>query len=334
MVDIRTNSKYTLTVKDVILILIFLGAVGVNIFYSVSEESFAGVSTIIEQTIILTLSFVGLIEVASHIGWTLLVPDFFEYGLEKRRKQEIQVCMDEYFIRDKNFINNYNHEQIEFILSQLGINIKQLEKIHLELIRMRCMPLKSIEDAQEKLRLCIKTGDPLVINQDDIDSSQLVYTSVKYYINLTDAMYIPDYCQEFASILTFLINENQNLSSFDKIVIPHDSNFLLGVEVAKRLGKPVVKIRHDKGRVKRDQRWDGNLKGSDRVIIVHDVLVTSEQVKHALNVLPKSCLVVGFFCIIARQEWDGVKQLENRNLPVRSVITLNDEDICDLLKEK
>lgn len=50
-----------------------------------------------------------------------------------------------------------------------------------------------------------------------------------------------------------------SLSTFDKIVIPCDSNFILGVDVGKLLGKPVVHMRQNKGRIEREKCWDGKL---------------------------------------------------------------------------
>lgn len=191
-----------------------------------------------------------------------------------------------------------------------------------------------MDDAKQKIIEYIKCDEkPMVIHQDQVDSSKLTHGQVKYFVNFIDSMFLPGYCSEISSILAFLIKENVEIAAFDKIVIPHDSNFMLGVEVGKRLGRPVVKMRYEKGRVEQAQCWDGELKRTDRVIIVHDVLVTADQIVHAIEKIPNTCHVVGLFCLLERKEWSGIEKLGKKGIKVHSILSVNDHDIKAMIED-
>lgn len=327
-------TKYKMTLKDYILLIIFIVLVMVNIGTYIYQNGFENMGGIIEQTIFIMLSFVTLVDIASYANWNILVPDFFEFAKEKKHTKDVQVYIQKYFKEDVNFLQDYSQERISFILSQLGISKDQLDKIRLELIKMRCIPLKNMNDAQRKVKSLVISDYPIIIDQDRIDSSKICYKKVKYYINTMDIMFIPDYASELSSILAFLIAEKANLSTIDKMVIPHDSNFLLGVEVGKKLGKSVVKIRYKEGKIETEKCWDGNLNPTDRVIIIHDVLVSGDQITDAIHKLPDSCTIAGIFCLITRKEWDGKKKLMQKGIPCYEVLEIDDEDIRKLRKEE
>lgn len=313
------GSKYKMTRKDWVYLLIFFLALGVTIGYDIFYNGFSGVGRLIEQVIILILSFVTLVDVAYCFNWNILVPDFFVHAKEEKHKKEAESYIEEYIKEDINFFQDQSEEKISFIMSQLGINKNQLDKIRLELIKMRCMPLKTLDDAKRKLECLAKNDEPIVIDQKRYDSSKICYKEVRYYINTMDIMFIPDYASELSSVLAFLISENADLQAIDKLVIPYDSNFLLGVEVGRQLGKPIVKMRKGQGKILTEQCWDGKLSPGERVIIIHDVLVSGEQIIDTIHKLSqKNCSIEGFFCLITRT---GPK-LEGR------------EKVCEALGEK
>lgn len=328
------NSKYKMTCKDIFHVVVFGGLVILNMIQHIKQNEFVSAGMIIEQTILIILSYVGLVDISSHIGWSIFVPDFFVVSQDQKRKEEVHSCLNEYFKNDINYIQDYDQERMNYLISQLGISVSQLDKICLDLIRMRCMPLKSLNDAKKKINFLV-TGDyPIVINQEKIDSSKVCYNKVKYYINITDIMFSQDYAREISSILAFLITEKLDLKTIDKIIIPHDSNFLLGVEVGKCLGKSVVKMRAKKGKIEAEKCWEGNLSPSDKVIIVHDVLVTADQIIETLNRLPSTCSVSELYCLIVRKEWGGIETLEQKNITVHRIIDLDDNDIRSIRGDK
>lgn len=330
------DAKYKMTRKDMIYLAVFFLAIAITIVYDIFANGFSGIGRLIEQTIFLMLSFVTLMDVASCFNWDILVPDFFEYAKGKKHKKEARDYIEEYIKEDINFLHDHSEERISFLMSQLGVNKHQLDKIRLELIKMRCMPLKTLDDAKQKMERLVKSDYPIVIDQNNIDSSKICYNKVRYYINTMDIMFMPDYARELSSILAFLITEKSDLSVIDKLVIPYDSNFLLGIEVGKKVGKSVVKMRRKKGKIETEKLWDGNLARKDRVIIVHDVLVSGDQVVHAMNALPNTCSVEGFFCLITRTEWKGKDVVRDKLGEKRDmcyeVLEINDDRISELRK--
>ena len=327
------DTRYKMTKKDIILLTVFLALVIINIGSYIYKNGLESMGGLIEQTLIIMLSFVTLVDIASYANWSILVPDFFELAKGKKHIEDVQTCIDTYLKEDVNFLQDYSQERISFIISQLGISKNQLDKIRLELIKMRCIPLKNLDDAKEKIKSLVISDYPILIDQDKMDSSKICYSKVKFYINITDLMFVPDYAIELSSILAFLITEKVDLSTIDKLIIPHDSNFLLGVEVGKRLGKSVVKMRNKKGKIETEKLWDGNLNVTDKVIIIHDVLVSGEQIIDTINKLPTTCTIEGFFCLITRKEWDGKKKLMQKGISCYEVIGIDDADICELREE-
>lgn len=328
------ESKYKMTKKDIILLLVFGILVVISLGNYIMSNGLDNVGGMIEQTILIMLAFVTLADVSSYMNWIPFVPDFFEYAKEKKYKKEVEEHIQILIHEDAIFLENYRHEQIGFIISQLGISVDQFDKIRLELIRMRCIPLKEITDAQEKIKKLVVSDYPIVIDQKKINSTKICYKKVRYYINITDIMFFPEYAGEISALLAFLITEKvHDLSLIDKLVVPYDSNFLLAVEVSKKLGKPLIKMRDKNGKIEIEKRWDGNLDLSDRIIIIHDVLVTGDQIIDTINKLPNSCTIEGFFCIIVRKEFAGKKVIEQKSITCNQIIELDDNDIEKLRRE-
>lgn len=329
------DHEYKITIKDTIIIIFLAGLEVAHIISFVIANGYTGVGNLIEQTLLITFSIIGLIDCFDLLNLGIFVPDFYTYCREKRRSDNVEAYMMEYFKDNIKFMRDYSEEKTKFILSQLGITTSQLDEIRLCLIKMRCMPLKDLGHAQEKIKYYVKSDYPMVISQKDIDSSKLCYHSVDYYINFQDPMFLPEYAREIASLLSFLIKEKADLNKVDRLVVPHDSNFLLGVEVSKCLGKPVVKMRSgSQGKVIKEQHWDGQLDDSDRVIIIHDVLVKAEQIIYTLGQLPTTCEVLGVYCLITRKEWDGADKLRNKKVCLEQIICLDDDDIRAIRGEK
>lgn len=327
------NTRYKLSLKDIIISIVLLFFIILNIISYFGQNGCGNIEGIIEQTLLIMLAFVTLVDIASYFNLSIFVPDFFEIAKEMKYKKEVQICIGTYLKEDVNFLQDYSQERIGFIMSQLGINKNQLDKISLELIRMRCIPLKNLDDAKKKIKSLVLSDYPIIINQEEIDSAKICYKKVKYYINTMDIMFMPDYASELSSLLAFLIAEKADVAEIDKLIIPEDSNFLLGVEVGKKLGKSVVKIRHKKGKIVTEKCWDGNLEASDKVIIIHDVLVSGDQIIDAISKLPDTCVILGFFCLITRTEWDGKKKLMKKGISCYEVLEMDDRYIHKLRKK-
>lgn len=336
--------------KDRIIIFAFIVIAIIHCVYYVQRNSGATMPEFIEQTIIIFLAYVGLLDFFYMAGWNIFVPDFI---IEKKKQERIdeveqgvnntinnlvnsiiQKSMKEFFEQEVNFMVDYSEQKIQFIMSQLGINSEQFNEIKLELIKLRCLPLKNLYDARKKVLNFIKIGNPMVIDLKTIDPAKRTYKDVDYYLNFNDAMYFDDTCREFVQIMHLLICEKIGVNNFDRIVIPYDSNAILGVEIGKSLGKPVVKMRKEKGRVEQSKRWDGEFNTTDRLLIVHDVLVSGDQIIHVPHNVPKGCTVTGLCCLAARTEGSGLNMLKNEGIRVERILDLSDSDIESLLNNK
>jgi orotate phosphoribosyltransferase len=293
--------------------------------------------------VVVFLSYVGLLSVCEAKGWHIFVPNFYLRKKEEDHKKNIEQHMKQYFENDMGFIVRYNNDRIEYFMAQLGLSERDTAKISQDIIRLRMKPLRNLENAKEKMKDIIRY-DYAVRDTTKHDPAELTYKDAQLFINLVDLSFLKYFAQEMAQSLGLLILDKLSHMKFDKIIIPHSSNFLIGFELGKILKKPVVIMRQDEGRFLRDQKWDGNLVNSDRVIIAHDVLVTGTQIKQAMDNIRfsrdyASCEFVSVFCLIKRKEWDGKREdLENllksyNGVKIYSLLDVNDEDIAELRRK-
>lgn len=212
----------------------------------------------------------------------------------------------------------------------------------LQLIRMRSLPLRNLKDAESKIKEFIRSGyepfnsfsrNSAVVNLKEIDSAKRTYNNVDYFLNFHDAMYSAEYFADFVRVMHLLICEKIGVDNFDTIAIPYDSNVILGVEVAKLFGKPVVKMRKDRGKLEIDHLWDGEFSNGNRVLIVHDVLVSGEQIIHTKNHIPSRCEIVALCCLATRKDVNGLEVLQRENVRVERVIDLSDAEIESLMNQ-
>lgn len=141
------------------------------------------------------------------------------------------------------------------------------------------------------------------------------------------------YCKETFNGAQSVINYLGKYTHRIAISIPYDSNVILGVEVAKLFGKPVVKMRKDRGKLEIDHLWDGEFSNGNRVLIVHDVLVSGEQIIHTKNHIPSRCEIVALCCLATRKDVNGLEVLQRENVRVERVIDLSDAEIESLMNQ-
>ncbi len=328
------NSKSHLSKKDIILTIIATGIIILGIYLDNKGNDFSNIniSKIIEHLILYFLAINGLFQVAMFCQMPWLVPDF--YG--KCQKEKIDDLLQTYFKNEKDFLQLYSDEKTSFIMSQLDITPVQFNKIRLDLVNMRSIPK---ENVKEKINLLLKDNNTKIVINLEKDREKYSYDNVnlKYYINFNDIMFMHGYADEIATALkTFILKDfseiSIELSTINKVVIPHDGNFILGMKVGELLGKAVVKMRKVEGKVIKEQPWDGPLDKTDHVIIVHDVLATAEQIEHAITNLPKSCSKVAVYCLIRRTDCNNSSKL--KNIRVAHILELNDEEVDNIINEK
>lgn len=316
--------------KDILITAILLAAIALQVSYYL-QSALKDLPTLCGQIILLILGFVGIIDISLHCDLTIFVPNFL---MERRRQKEKELAsqyMSAAYSEDIKFVRAYDEARMDYFMSQLGISKSHMDDLRLDLVKLRVMPIKTIEDAREKVKYLIGC-DSCTVRQRERPDSEITYKKVDYFINFVDLMYISEYAREISAALGLLIQENIELQKIDKIVVPYDSNFLLAFELGKLLGKPIVNIRRTQGKIIREQHWDGILSPTDRVIVIHDVLVTGQQVVESMRKLPESCEQLAFFCLVSRKEWPGKKAVEDRGIPFFSLLELDDSGIARLLE--
>lgn len=324
------NQKKKNKVKDWIIVVFFIVCLAVQIYlYIKNNNGIKSVSELFTQSFLLLMSFVGMLSIFHSKGFDLFVPSFILNKEEEDQKKAINTAIDAFYRNESSYIEANADARTGFIINQLGISKDQFRNMQLNMIKMRCLPLKDMNDAKSKLEKYLSLKAPFVIDMTQIEAAKRTYHDVDYFINFETVMYLQQETRrELAQIMCMLIrdNEQQELTDIDKLIIPYDSNLILGYEVGKLLGKPVVHMRKEKGRLETDKPWDGELKPTDKAIIVHDVLVSANQIMHVFGHIPTTCDVKAVYCLVARtgNQAHGLQVLEDNKRQVYSVMEVDD----------
>lgn len=327
------------------LALAFVTGTGGSIQFSpfnvtCGEDVLAGLTTFT----VAILGIVTVFDLFQAFGWDAFVPSYIAKAKAKKTKAMVNDIIDTYygedfsrfsellevyFQRDLAFVKSHHQARAHYIMQTMGI--KRSEMLD-SLIVLRAMPLRSAEHAIERMKHILKEMPGITIKQDE-DQSSRVYPEVQFYIDFISSMRDDEYGKELSKTFARYISldmREQKIENITKVVIPADSNFLLGFKVAESLDCSPVIMREKKGRIFEDQPWDGKLLHGDRVIIVHDVLVSGKQVVAAMQKLRDYGVeVIAVYCIVNRLEYQGEDKIvqEDKDCQVRAMLELDDEAI-------
>lgn len=324
--------------KDILiysLILFCIIVIGHNSLKDIPKESLLlELSSYIGTIVIILFGFVGIFDFAYTNGLYFLVPSSYEKHINKKYNKIITYGINNFVNSNFEYLNQYDNTRISLLLNQLGISQNDFNLLKIKIIEIKMLPLKTLSDAKVKLKKIINNND-IIIKQDEYSSNQLVYKKVKYFINLTNISYIDDYCNELVDILIMLIKETipNELNHINKIIIPYNSNRLLGLGTAKQLGKSVVNVTQEP-KIFKNECWEGVFdKTYNEGIIVHDVLVTGEQIIKSLDKINTHCTVKYIFCLINRTDNIGKKEIESKGYKVFSVLDIHDDQLINFNNE-
>lgn len=262
--------------------------------------------TFIGAIAFILFGIVGIYEFAYANGFHALLPPFYLKFRAKNDEKNAANMMKTYYKQDLEFIQQYEQERANRILQVLGLTEKQFHHIQYELVRARVMKQDTPEEMVAKLKPMVYQGD-FIIDQKKTPIKERVYSHVNYFINLYTALYDSDLCTDVGNIMAGYIlwcssQDNFDYADIDYIVIPYGSNLLLGLEVGRCLQKPVIAIQ-EKPRILKNKCWDGNYKrkasGKNRIIIIHDVLVSGDRIYKSVEKLPFGTYdIIGLYCLI------------------------------------
>ena len=310
-------------------------------FFHDLKESFlnAGINEIL--TFVGAIAFilfgaVGIYEYSYANGIPFLSPPTFKRLKRKNAQKSAEEMMRIYYKNDIEFIRNYEKERIRFLFQSLGIDEKQFHHIKYELVRARTMKTSSENELKEKAKATLLHKE-FIVNQETTPINKRVYRDADYFLNLYTAFFDPSVCADAADIMADYItfNMGEKICDIDCLVIPSGSNLLLGLEVGKRLAKPVVAIRREE-RITKGDFWDGKYDRNkvNKILIIHDFLVTGEKVIGAIEILPaRTFIVEGLFCLIQynRNKNKPEKKLKRYNVTnINCLLEIQEENLKEI----
>lgn len=305
------------------------------------------VSDILNAVLLLILTVISILELLDMYGIQIKKVKFFERKRERERKQ-IEKAVDEYIRGNKNLFVSNSKEYINYILTSIGIKNGQPDKIFSMINELKKVNevIRTDENMNEAIRDLLKDPRVLIDLSKSNPERKVIYPGLKYYINLTDTMHIKGIRGNVLHILHYYIENvlaEQNLAirDIDSLVIPTESNTILGIELANLLDIEPVIMHNKRRRIYDDQYWDGTLQPGSKVLIIHDVIFSGDNIVECIERLPKTCAIVGVVALINRTDKDkklgnkiGKALIEATGVKVYSAMHLDDKILSDLHQEK
>lgn len=297
-----------------------------------------GVGTILTLLIAIVVALLSLAEVL--YKWGAPVPGFYERWKENEmdrikeaveliyneRKNEVSRVIEKIYREEYDTLFRHEEIRLKSLLHQLEITIDEFSEYRSEIMSICYSATPDIESCRNTLKdIC--TSEVALIDQRTLSNPQ--YTAVQYYVNLTDVMTDgEDYGMrnKLTQFMCDLIKSKYDRDDYKRctIVVPTKSNFLLGYEVSQELSTPFVKMK-ESPRIKNNQYWDGKLDKECNVIMVHDVTVTTEQIRDSIEKLPQTVAVKGV-CTLVRRSDERFSSEQKRLSPnLHSLIDIDDE---------
>jgi len=301
-------------------IRILLGQIGINEIY-----------TFIGSTAFVLFGIVGIYDFAYLNGLYILVPPSFVHAKDRNNLKQAEKMMELYYNKDIDFIKEYEKERSDYMLQAIGLEERQFRTINYEIIKGRTMTERNIYALKVKAEKLLFQKD-YIIDQSKLENSKRVYDKVDYYINLYTALYDAETCKSIGSVMSrfIILSLKERLTEVDYLIIPQGSNFLLGLEVGKQLGKPVISVLSEE-RIYTNKFWDGNYNEDKKnnIIVIHDVLVTGERVCTSIEKLPKNSYeLYGIFCLMkyVNKDFDATKYFSEHGIEKKRINYLFEVD--------
>ena len=328
-------------IKDFIIyfgIIAILILVALIYFDEVSSDNILELVTqYVGSVVTILLGVIGIIEFSYDNGLTILTPHSFINYKEKKLQEQTKRYLNEFFHYEAEYFSQHSNSRITYLLNQLGLNRNEFDQLKMEILSIKLLPMHNLEDARDKLYRVIKTGN-IILSQDGMNSDELVYKQVKYFINFTDVMFIDDYYNQITDCLVYLIKEitREKKIKFNRVIISHSGNFLLGMGVSQKTNARLIKVT-ERPLILHSKCWIGDFSANekDNSILVHDVLVSGKQLKESINRVNKNTHISGIFCLINRLDSKSLEEFQQElGIPVYYLLSLDDKDIERIEHEK
>lgn len=277
----------------------FLG----DIVVGIKTTGLAEIFTFIGAIAFVLFGIVGIYEFAYSNGLRFLFPPVYGQLRERRNEKTAEIMMKTYFESDRQFLHTIEMQRFTDVLHILRLTEEQFNQVSYDLLRMRSIHYEDknglIEEAKK-----ILLNKEFIVDLTRVPRNLRVYNDVDFYIDLYTAVYNEGIRDEIGKIMTSFIafEMGNDVYNIDYIVLPENSNLILGITVSHNMGKPLICMQ-TKARIRNDNIWDGKFEfdGSHtkKIIIIHDVLVSGGCIIDTVKKLPAGSFeVLNLFCLI------------------------------------
>lgn len=329
-------------IKDIIIYTLLLSVLCIIVYSRLYDlpirEWGTEIMGIIGDLVIYLLGIVGFFEFGYDNGLTIIVPNNFIAHKEKKLREQTKEYLHQFFDEESDYMHLHEQDRMSEMLTLMGLSTEGFQRVQAKALEARLSPMYDIESAREKLL------DVVFFSNTIIDIKKTPYyvgsRDLRYYMKFHDLMHNSVQSDLIAQIMATFValtceKEGIKLSDIDVVMVPHSSNYLLGLKVSKILGKKFIKmIPPDK--VIKPYYYEGNIpdekKNSQiRAIVLHDVLLTGGQIVESVNALREAvpnCQIIGLFSAIYRNVWSGKDKLEKQHaLKCYNLAELTEEEI-------
>lgn len=310
-----------------------------GIRYSILNADLCDIYTFIGALLILIIGIVGVYEYAYLNGLFLFVPPAYVKVKDKISVKQAEKMMQIYYEKDIEFIKEYENYRISHMLQAMGINRKQFNKMKYNIIKARVMPEGDIPEIREKMKSYILHKE-FIEDLSSLGTHDRKYDDVNYYLNLYLATYNKSICDSISKTMCgYIINVlGKRVNDIDYIVVPQGSNILLGLRIGELLEKNVM-IMFNEERIQAKRYWDINYDEhrENKIIVIHDVLVSGKRICESVGKLPKNSFkLLGLFCVSQYMDKsdEAKKELENNKIKKTNVLVEVNEDMLRKIKEE
>lgn len=343
------SSKKRFPLKDTFIILVIV-LLMVFILYSrvhgvPSDQLSGAITSIAGDFVIYLLGILGVFEFGYDNGITFFVPDKFIQHKEESLRRQTKEFLYDFLDRETKFLKAHEKERLADTLSMMGLSAEGYHEVTSKALEASLAPIHDIETTKSKIMDMVFYSD--VVCDLSKNASHVNQKNLRYYFRFHDLMHDQTKClnivEAMANFIFQTCEQNRiDLTSIDVLMVPHSSNYLLGLEVSRRINKRFIKMIPKEKQIG-NYSYEGEIpeengKTTIDVLMIHDVLLTGAQIYQSANSLIETlpnCKIHGLFSVIYRSVGNGKTVLEHtHNIPCYNLIELTEEQVADELKKR
>jgi hypothetical protein len=327
--------KNKFTIKNVIHIFFLLGVIILFIVQTVQSGTVNTLS-IISSLMLPAVAYIGFLEILYLIGVTPILPEFY---LESKKNSCVNLEINEIASKTLNDFSStlkMSNDEFKLILSIKKTQYESAIRIKSDVDSLKCKLESSVKD--------FLRSDLVLTSSVELISTSM--PNMNYYINFIDIFYNERFANEIIKTMVDFITLELNMEKYSQItqvVIPYNSNILLGFGVAKAMSIKAVKVVEKIPAYHLKKQFEGIISADDynpeHTIIIHDVLYTGRQVIESCKILDKwldkpeqnNNFGFSFFSLCSRKTTEqkdyGVKNLKDAGFDVHTLFEFDDKYI-------